>query len=137
LRQLECSFVAADQGEAVGLRSRLGSRLPPPLVVGAEDDAVDRGACLIGRAQRQRGQDLPSRVAERLRTHVRHDISGRRAGNGFLEAYEQNLQTFADYQDKVGDETEVDWIANVARAQANFTRELTRVYTTTARDLLK
>jgi hypothetical protein len=62
---------------------------------------------------------------------------GRRAGIGFLEAYEQNLQTFADYQDKVGDETKVDWIANVARAQANFTRELTRVYTTTARDLLK
>ena len=62
---------------------------------------------------------------------------GRRAGIGFLEAYEQNLQTFADYQDKVGDQTKVDWIVNVARAQANFTRELTRVYTTTARDLLK
>jgi hypothetical protein len=62
---------------------------------------------------------------------------GRRAGIGFLEAYEQNLQTFADYQDKVGDQDKVDWIVNVARAQANFTRELTRVYTTTARDLLK
>ncbi len=62
---------------------------------------------------------------------------GRRAGIGFLEAYEQNLQTFADYQDKVADQTEVDWIVSVARAQANFTRELTRVYTTTARDLLK
>ena len=62
---------------------------------------------------------------------------GRRAGIGFLEAYEQNLQTFADYQDKVADQTKVDWIVSVARAQANFTRELTRVYTTTARDLLK
>ena len=62
---------------------------------------------------------------------------GRKAGSGFLEAYEQNLQTFADYQDKVADQTKVDWIVNVARAQANFTRELTRVYTTTARDLLK
>jgi hypothetical protein len=62
---------------------------------------------------------------------------GRRAGIGFLEAYEQNLQTFADYQDKVGDQSKVDWIVNLARAQANFTREITRVYTTTARDLLK
>ena len=62
---------------------------------------------------------------------------GRNAGSGFLEAYEQNLQTFADYQDKVADQTKVDWIANVARAQANFTREITRVYTTSARDLLK
>ena len=62
---------------------------------------------------------------------------GRKAGTGFLEAYEQNLQTFADYQDKVADQTKVDWIANIARAQANFTREITRVYTTTARDLIK
>ncbi len=62
---------------------------------------------------------------------------GHRAGIGFLEAYEQNLQTFADYQDKVADQSKIDWIANVARAQANFTREITRVYTTSARDLLK
>jgi hypothetical protein len=62
---------------------------------------------------------------------------GRKAGTGFLEAYEQNLQTFADYQDKVADQTKVDWIANLARAQANFTREITRVYTSTARDLIK
>ena len=62
---------------------------------------------------------------------------GRKAGTGFLEAYEQNLQTFADYQDKVADQTKVDWVANLARAQANFTREITRVYTSTARDLIK
>ena len=62
---------------------------------------------------------------------------GRKAGTGFLEAYEQNLQTFADYQDKVADQTKVDWIAGLARAQANFTREISRVYTSTARDILK
>jgi hypothetical protein len=62
---------------------------------------------------------------------------GRKAGTGFLEAYEKNLETFAGYQDKVADQTKVDWIANIARAQANFTREITRVYTSTARDLIK
>jgi hypothetical protein len=62
---------------------------------------------------------------------------GRSAGLGFLEAYEQNLQTFADYQDKVADQSKIDWISNIARAQANFTREITKVYTSTARDLLK
>ena len=62
---------------------------------------------------------------------------GRNAGMGFLETYEQNLQTFADYQDKVADQTKVDWIASIARAQANFTREISRVYTSTARDVLK
>jgi hypothetical protein len=62
---------------------------------------------------------------------------GRKAGTGFLDTYEKNLQTFADYQDKVADHTKVDWVANIARAQANFTREITRVYTSTARDLIK
>ena len=62
---------------------------------------------------------------------------GRNAGTGVLEAYEKNLQTFADYQDKVADQTKVDWIASIARAQANFTREISRVYTSTARDVLK
>ena len=62
---------------------------------------------------------------------------GRKAGTGFLDAYEKNLETFAGYQDKVADQTKVDWIANIARAQANFTRDISRVYTSTARDLLK
>ena len=59
------------------------------------------------------------------------------AGNGFIDAYEQSMHTVADYQDKVADQTKVDWIAGIARAQANFTREITRVYTSTARDALK
>ena len=62
---------------------------------------------------------------------------GRKAGISLLDAYETGLKTFADYQDKVADSTQVEWIANVARAQANFTREVSRVYTSTARDLLK
>ena len=59
------------------------------------------------------------------------------AGSGLIDAYEQTMTTVADYQDKVADQTKVDWIAGIARAQANFTREITRVYTSTARDALK
>ena len=59
------------------------------------------------------------------------------AGTGFIDAYEKNLQTYADYQDKVADQTKVDWVANIARAQANFSREISRVYASTARDLIK
>ena len=62
---------------------------------------------------------------------------GRKAGLGAVEAYEATWTTVADYQDKVADSTKVDWIADAARAQANFTREVTRLYTSTARDLLK
>ena len=62
---------------------------------------------------------------------------GRKAGLGAVEAYEATWTTVADYQDKVADSTKVDWIADAARAQANFTREVTRLYHSTARDLLK
>jgi len=59
------------------------------------------------------------------------------AGTGFVDAYEKTMESVADYQDKVADQTTVDWVAGVARAQANFTREISRVYTSTARDALK
>ena len=62
---------------------------------------------------------------------------GRKAGLSFLESYENTLKTWAEYQDKVADTSQVEWISSVARAQANFTREITRVYTSNARDLLK
>jgi hypothetical protein len=62
---------------------------------------------------------------------------GRKASLGAVEAYETTWSTVADYQDKVAESTQVDWIADAARAQANFTREVTRLYSSTARDLLK
>jgi hypothetical protein len=77
-------------------------------------------------------------AAERIRELNEQILDfGRKAGLSFLEAYESTLKTFAEYQDKVADQSQVEWIASVARAQANFTREITRVYTAAARDLLK
>ncbi len=77
-------------------------------------------------------------AAERIRELNEQILEfGRKAGVTFLDAYETTLKTFADYQDKVADQSQVEWLANVARAQANFTREVTRVYTSTARDLIK
>ena len=61
---------------------------------------------------------------------------GRNAGVSFLDAYEKSVKTFADYQDKVGDSTRVEWLATVVHAQAKFTREVSEAYTTSARDLL-
>jgi hypothetical protein len=62
---------------------------------------------------------------------------GRKAGVSFLEAYEQNLKSFAEYQDKLADSSQVEWVASIARAQANFTREVSAAYAASARDLLK
>ena len=64
--------------------------------------------------------------------------SGREWGLGFLDAYEQSMRTYAEFQDKaaasVGD---VEWISQVVKAQAGFTREITKLTTQTARRLLK
>jgi hypothetical protein len=62
---------------------------------------------------------------------------GRKAGVQFLEAYEANLKSFAEYQDKLADSSQVEWIASIARAQANFTREVSAAYAASARELLK
>jgi hypothetical protein len=62
---------------------------------------------------------------------------GRKAGMSFLDAYETTLKTFADYQDKAADSSQLPWLASMARAQANFTREISKAYTSTARELLK
>jgi hypothetical protein len=75
----------------------------------------------------ERIRDLNERILE----------FGRTAGASYLDAYETTLKTFADYQDKVADASQVEWIASIARAQADFTREVARVYTSTARELLK
>jgi hypothetical protein len=77
-------------------------------------------------------------AAERIRELNEQILDwGKKAGLNFLEAYESTLRTYAEYQDRVADSSQVEWISSLARAQANFTREVTRVYTATARDLLK
>jgi hypothetical protein len=77
-------------------------------------------------------------AAERIRDLNEQVLDfGRKAGLSFLESYEATLRTFADYQDKVADSTQVGWIATIAKAQASLTREVSHAYTSTARELLK
>jgi hypothetical protein len=77
-------------------------------------------------------------AAERIRALNEQVLEfGKKAGLQFLEAYETNMKIFADYRDKVADAAQVEWVATAARAHANFTREITRVYSATTRDLLK
>lgn len=62
--------------------------------------------------------------------------ASRKAGLTALDSVESTWNTVADYTDRVADSTQVDWIASSFRAHANLTREFTKVYTTSARDLL-
>ena len=62
---------------------------------------------------------------------------GRKTGASVLDAYESTLKTFADYQDKVADTSQIEWVSNLAHAQAEFTRGVAKVYASTARGLIK
>ena len=54
-----------------------------------------------------------------------------------VDSYEKAGLNFADLQEKFGGATRVDWVADVANAQAGLTRELTKAYASAARELLK
>jgi hypothetical protein len=63
--------------------------------------------------------------------------AGKKTGGAYLDAYEKALQSIADYQEQVAQQTDVEWISTIVDAQARFTRELTKVFVSTGRDLLK
>jgi hypothetical protein len=62
---------------------------------------------------------------------------GRKTTATVLDAYETTLNSVADYQDKVAETSQVDWISNLAHAQADLTRGVAKVYASTARGLIK
>jgi hypothetical protein len=62
---------------------------------------------------------------------------GKELGLGFLNAYEQTLRTLLDLQTKATESTGVEWIADIARAQADFVRTVTDSYLAATRDILK
>jgi hypothetical protein len=63
--------------------------------------------------------------------------AGKQWGQSFLDAYEQSMRTFADFQAKSGQSADVEWISHIAKAQADFTREVTQQATEAARRMLK
>ena len=75
----------------------------------------------------QRIRDLNERILD----------AGKKAGGAYLTAYEKALQSIVDYQEQVAKQTDVEWVSTIIEAQARFTRELTRLYVSTGRELLK
>jgi hypothetical protein len=62
--------------------------------------------------------------------------AGKQWGQSFLEAYEQSMRTYADLMAKAGERTDVEWISQIAKAQADFTRVVARQATEAARRML-
>ena len=87
---------------------------------------------------RDSATDNFEQAADRLRDLNERIIeSGRKAGNTYLDVYEKTLNSIADYQEKVGEQSQVEWVKTITDAQANFTRDLAGAYTSAARTLLK
>ena len=63
--------------------------------------------------------------------------SGKEWGQGFLDAYEQSMRTFADFQERAAEGTDVASLSRIAKVQADFTREITKISTDAARRMLK
>lgn len=78
-------------------------------------------------ATTERIRDLNERIVE----------AARKAGGAYLDAYEKALESMAAYQEQVARSTDVDWVSTIVEAQAKFTRELTKLYVSTGRELLK
>ena len=77
-------------------------------------------------------------VAQRLRKLNERIIeAGRDAGETTLSSYEKALKTIAGTLEKGPGSSEVEWVANLATAQAKFLRDVTASWTSAARKMLK
>jgi hypothetical protein len=63
--------------------------------------------------------------------------AARKAGNAYLDSYEKAVDRAIELELKLADSTQQDWIKSITASQADFAREMTGAYTSTARTLLK
>ncbi len=78
-------------------------------------------------------EDATERVRE---LNERIVASTKKAGNVTLDTCDSAASTIAEYTEKIGDASPIEWVSTLTRAQADFTRDLTTAYTKAARTLL-
>jgi hypothetical protein len=77
-------------------------------------------------------------VAKRLRKLNERIIeAGKDAGETTLTNYEKALKAIAGAVERGPGSSDVEWISNLATAQAKFIRDVTTSWTSAARDMLK
>ena len=62
--------------------------------------------------------------------------NGKKAGAAYLSTYEKTVLSLADSYEKAAGATKVDWLATVATAQAELTRDVTKAYASATRELV-
>jgi hypothetical protein len=63
--------------------------------------------------------------------------AARKAGSVYLDSYEKAVDRAIELELKFAGMTQQEWIKGLVETQADFTREVTNSYTSTARSLLK
>ncbi len=77
-------------------------------------------------------------VTERIRKLNERIIeAGRGAGEATLTSYEKALKMIAGTLERGPGSSDVEWISNLATAQAKFIRDVTDAWTKAAREMLK
>ena len=77
-------------------------------------------------------------AAQRLRKLNERIIeAGKDAGESTLSSYEKALKTIASTLERGPGSSDVEWISNLATAQAKFIRDVTTAWTAAARKVLK
>ena len=68
---------------------------------------------------------------------VKHVAAGKDAGETTLSNYEKALKAIASAVERGPGSSDVEWISQLANAQAKFIRDVTNAWTKAARDMLK
>jgi hypothetical protein len=77
-------------------------------------------------------------IAQRLRKlNERIIAAGKDAGETTLSNYEKALKAIASGVERGPGSSDVEWISNLANAQAKFIRDVTNAWTSAARGVLK
>jgi hypothetical protein len=90
-------------------------------------------------AARSTGADAQfDAVAQRLRKlNERIITAGKDAGETTLTNYEKALKAIASAVERGPGSSDVEWVSNLANAQAKFIRDVTKAWTSAAREVLK
>jgi hypothetical protein len=77
-------------------------------------------------------------AAERIRgLNDKVLTAAKQTGTVTLDTYEQTVNNLLEFGQKAAESTQVEWISELAKAQASYITEVTNAYTKAARDILK
>ena len=64
-------------------------------------------------------------------------LSTKSTGRASLDAYEKTLTSLVDFEEKVGQSSQLEWVSALASTHAQFIKDVSQAYTQAARELLK